>query len=126
MEFVDMIWGYVSPFWNWLVEGLAVHGPKTAAGDINWTFLGLQMGVIALVMALLMQQYGAILIFTILGMIVHVVVDVALPMVRAGAGFELPPVTEMPYLQYIAFLALGYFVAITVLSIIKSVLLPRR
>ena len=126
MEFVDMIWGYVAPVWNWLAAGLAVHGPQTAANEINWTFLGLQMGVIALVMALLMQQYGAILIFTVLGAIVHVVVDVALPMVRAGAGFALPPVTEMPYLQYIAFLALGYFVAITVLSIIKSVLLPRR
>lgn len=126
MEFVDMIWGYVAPVWNWLVAGLAVHGPKTAAGDINWTFLGLQMGVIALVMALLMQQYGAILIFTTLGVIVHVVVDVVLPMVRTSAPFNLPPVTEMPYLQYAAFLALGYFVAITVLSIIKSVLLPRR
>jgi hypothetical protein len=126
MEFVDMIWGYVAPVWNWLAAGLAVHYPPNAGGEINWTFLGLQMGVIALVMALLMQQYGAILIFTVLGAIVHVVVDVALPMVRAGEGFALPPVTEMPYLQYIAFLALGYFVAITVLSIIKSVLLPRR
>ncbi|WBQ13657.1 hypothetical protein L2D00_02955 [Hyphomonadaceae bacterium BL14] len=126
MEFVDMIWGYIAPVWNWLVAGLAVHGPLTAGGEINWTFLGLQMGVIALVMALLMQQYGAILIFTVLGVIVHVVVDVALPMVRAGAEFAMPPVTEMTYLQYAAFLALGYFVAITVLSIIKSVLLPRR
>jgi len=126
MEFVDMIWSYVAPVWNWLVAGLAVHGPQTAGGAINWTFLGLQVGVIALVMALLMQQFGAILIFTVLGVIVHVVVDVALPMVRAGAEFALPPVTEMSYLQYAAFLALGYFVAITVLSIIKSVVLPRR
>lgn len=126
MEFVDMIWGYVAPVWDWLAAGLAVHGPLTADGGINWMFLGLQMGVIALVMALLMQQFGAILIFTVLGAIVHVVVDIALPMVRAGAEFALPPVTEMPYLQYIAFLAAGYFVAITVLSIIKAIVLPRR
>jgi hypothetical protein len=126
MEIVDMIWGYVAPVWNWLAAGLAVHGPQTAANEINWTFLGLQMGVIALVMALLMQQFGAILIFTVLGAIVHVVVDIVLPMVRAGAGFELPPVTDMTYLQYIAFLAAGYFVAITVLSIIKGIVLPRR
>ncbi len=126
MEFVDMIWGYIAPVWNWLVVGLAIHYPPNAGGEINWMFLGLQMGVIALVMALLMQQFGAILIFTVLGAIVHVVVDVALPMVRAGADFALPPVTEMPYLQYIAFLAVGYFVAIAVLSIIKGIVLPRR
>ncbi|KAA5804893.1 hypothetical protein F1654_02530 [Alkalicaulis satelles] len=125
MEIVDMIWGYIAPVWNWLLEGVAAYGPHTAGGDINWMFLGLQMGVIALVMALLMQQFGAILIFTVVAVIVHVAVDIALPMVRAGAGFEMPPVTDMAYLQYLAFAAVGYLIAITVLSMIKSIVLPR-
>ncbi|MCC5995523.1 MAG: hypothetical protein JJU18_04030 [Oceanicaulis sp.] len=125
MEIVDMIWGYVAPIWSWLLEGVAAYGPHTAGGEINWMFLGLQMGVIALVMALLMQQFGAILIFTVVGTIVHVVVDIALPMVRAGAGFEMPPVTDMAYLQYVAFAAVAYLIGITVLFILKSIVLPR-
>lgn len=35
MEFVDMIWGYIAPVWNWLVVGLAIHYPPNAGGEIN-------------------------------------------------------------------------------------------
>jgi len=126
MEFIDQIWAYVAPVWAWLVAGVAAHYPPNAGAEsINWMFLGLQMGVIAVVMALLMQQYGAILVFTIVGVIVHVLVDIVLPMVREGAGFSIPPVTDMAYLQYLAFAAVVYLVGITVLSIIKSIVLPR-
>ncbi len=124
MEFVDQIWAYVQPVWAWLMAGLegSQHG---ASGSVNWIMLGVQMGVIALVMALLMPSYGAILIFTVASVIVHVVVDQVLPMVRDGASFAMPPVTDMVYWQYIAFAAAAYLVGLTVLYIIKSILLPR-
>ncbi|XBQ15970.1 MAG: hypothetical protein ABL308_13560 [Oceanicaulis sp.] len=125
MEFVDQIWAYLAPVWAWLVEGVAAFAPQSADGTINWLFLGVQMGVIALVMALLMPSYGAILIFTVASLIVHVVVDQVLPMVRDGASFAMPPVTDMAYWQYLAFGALAYLVGLTVLYIIKSIVLPR-
>ena len=116
MEFVNQIWAYVEPVWAWLHAGYAAHGAD------SWTMFGIQAGVIALVMALLMQSYGAILIFTIVATIVHVVVDIVLPMVREGAQFAdvIPPYTAMDYWQYVAFLAAFYFVAITVLGMIKA------
>ena len=122
MEFVNQIWTYVEPFWAWLYAGLEAFGPVKANGSIDWVMFGIQGGIIALVMALLMQSYGAIIIFTIVGTIVHVVVDNVLPMVREGAAFTMPPFQAMDYWQYVAFLAAFYFVAITVLSIVKAIL----
>jgi hypothetical protein len=124
MEFVDQIWTYVEPVWAWLMAGLesSSHG---AGGSVNWLMLGVQMGVIAVVMALLMPSYGAILIFTVASVIVHVVVDQVLPMVQNGASFAMPPVTDMLYWQYLAFAGLAYLVGLTVLFIIKSIILPR-
>ena len=124
MEIVDQVWAYLEPVWIWLKEGLYAFGP-IKDGAISWMFLGIQMGVIAIVMALLMQEYGAILIFTVVSVIVHVLVDVLLPMVRDSAAFEMPPLTDMLYWQYLAFAALAYLVGLTVLYIIKAIVLPR-
>jgi len=125
MEFLDPVMPYVEPVWAWLMNGVETFGPDKGDGTVNWLFLGLQMGVIGLVMALLMPSYGAVLIFTVASVIVHVVVDQVLPMVRDGAGFSLPPVTDMVYWQYVAFAALAYLVGLTVLYIIKAIVLPR-
>lgn len=121
MEFLDQVWAYLAPVWSWLMAGVEAHGPVTAQGAVNWTHLGIQMGVIALVMALLMQAYGAVLIFTIVGVVVHVIVDEVLPMVRDGASFSVPPVTDMSYWQYLAFAGAAYLVGITVLYIVKRI-----
>lgn len=119
MEILDTVWGYLEPVWAWLRAGLDMYGPG------NWTELGIQMGVIAVVMALMMQSFGAILIFTVVGVIIHVVVDQVLPMVRDGAAFTMPPVSDMTYWQYVAFLALAYFVGLIVLFLIKSLVFRR-
>ncbi|MCP2670050.1 hypothetical protein NHF40_03815 [Maricaulaceae bacterium EIL42A08] len=125
MEFLDPIMPYIDPVWSWLMAGLAAFGPQTAGGDIAWIPLGIQMGVIGVVMALLMPSYGAILVFTIASTIVHVVVDEAMPIILDGASFAMPPVTDMAYLQYISFAAAAYLVGLTVLYIIKAIVLPR-
>ncbi|MEO1038264.1 MAG: hypothetical protein AAFX09_01870 [Pseudomonadota bacterium] len=122
MEILDTIWVYIEPVWLWLLAGAEMYGPVAADGGVNWLNLGAQMGVIALIMALLMQAYGAILVFTVVGVIVHVIVDQVMPMVLGGADFAIPPVTAVDYWQYLAFAAAGYFVAITVLFILKSLI----
>lgn len=119
MEILDTVWGYLEPVWAWLRAGLDVHGP----GD--WTQLGIQMGVIGVVMALMMQSFGAILIFTVVAIIIHIVVDQVMPMVRDGAAFAIPPVADMSYWQYVAFLAVAYFAALIVLFLVKSIIFRR-
>lgn len=126
MEFLDTLWTYIAPIWAWLEAGLLAHGPTTLeTGDISFMHLGIQMGVIGLVMALLMPSYGAVLIFTIASTIVHVIVDEALPMVRDGLPFSMPPVADITYWQYIAFAAGAYLVGLTLLYIIKAIIFPR-
>ena len=125
MEYLDLVWSYLEPVWIWMMEGLEIYGPIANDGSINWVFLGIQMGVIGLVMALLMPSYGAVLVFTIASVIVHVIVDEVLPIVRDGEAFAFPPVTDMAYLQYLGFAAAAYLVGLTVLYIIKAILLPR-
>lgn len=124
MEFLEPVMAYIDPIWAWLMAGVDAsrHGD---AGGINWTMLGIQMGVIAIVMALLMPNYAAILIFTVVGTIVHVIVDQVLPIIQDGASFAVPDI-NMELAQYLAFVGLGYFVALTVLYTIKAIVLPSR
>jgi hypothetical protein len=126
MEFLDSIMVYLQPGIDWLMPGLMMH-----AGDgsvVDWMTLGIQMGVIAFVLTMLMREFGAILIFTVLGVIIHVIVDIVMPMVRGGAdasSFDVSAFTTqlmtMPYLQYLAALAVGYILMIIVLSILKGI-----
>jgi Na+/citrate or Na+/malate symporter len=127
MEFLDPIMGVVNDVLAFFMPGLLVH-----AGDgamVDWMPLGIQLGVIALVLALLMREFGAILIFTVVGVFIHVIVDVVMPMVQGGegaAGFDaagfFSQLTETNYLLYLGALAAGYFLAIIVLSILKGLI----
>lgn len=127
MEFLDQIMGYIQPAIDFFMPGLVAY-----AGDgvdtVNWTSLGIQLGVIALVLALLMREFGAILIFTVVGVIIHVIVDIVMPMVRGGeaGGFDFSAFvnqfTQTDYLLYLGALAIGYLVAITLLSMIKGLI----
>jgi hypothetical protein len=126
MEFLDPVMGYFNQALAFFMPGLLVH-----AGDgsvVNWMPLGIQLGVIALVLALLMREMGAIIIFTVVGVIIHVIVDVVMPMVRGGGGegFDMTAFisqfTQMDYLLYLGALAIGYFVGIIVLSILKGLI----
>ncbi|MBO6798134.1 hypothetical protein [Maricaulis sp.] len=126
MEFMDQIMGYLQPVLDFFMPGLVAH-----AGDgsvVNWMPLGIQLGVIALVLALLMREFGAILIFTVVGVIIHVIVDNVMPIVRGGesaADFDFAAFgaqfTQTDYLLYLGALAAGYFLSIIVLSIVKGI-----
>jgi len=125
MEFLDQIMGYIQPIIDFFMPGLVAHAGDGVAA-VNWMPLGIQLGVIALVLALLMREFGAILIFTVVGVFIHVIVDVVMPMVRGGGAgdFDIAAFgqqfTQTPYLLYLGALAIGYFVAIIILSMVKG------
>lgn len=123
MEFLNTVKGWFAPVWDFMEPGLIAYAGDGAA--IAWMPLLIQLGVIALVLTILMRSFGAILIFVVVGVIIHVIVDVVMPMVREGAEFAMPPFmadggVNMIYLGYVAALALGYFLSIIVLSILKG------
>lgn len=127
MEFLDQIMGYLQPAIDFFMPGLLAHASVDNAGAVvDWMQLGIQLGVIALVLALLMREFGAILIFTVVGTIIHVIVDQVMPMVRGGGaeGFDFAAFatqfTDMTYLKYLGALAVGYFIGIIILSILKG------
>ncbi len=124
MEYLDQIMGYIQPAIDFFMPGLLAH-----AGDgsvVNWMPLGIQLGVIALVLALLMREFGAILIFTVVGVLIHIIVDTVMPMVRGGGaeGFDISAFIQqfmdMNYLLYLGAIAIGYLVAISILSMLKG------
>lgn len=126
MEFLDQIMGYLQPAIDFFMPGLLAHAGDRAV--VNWMPLGIQLGVIALVLTLLMREFAAILIFTVVGTIIHVIVDVVMPMVRGGGadGFDFAvfanQFTDITYLKYLGALAVGYFIGIIILSILKGLI----
>jgi hypothetical protein len=126
MEFLDQIMGYIQPAIDFFMPGLITYAGD-GVSSVNWMMLGIQLGVIALVLALLMREIGAILIFTVVGVIIHVIVDIVMPMVRGGStGFDfngfVQQFTQTDYLLYLGALAIGYFVAILVLGLVKGLI----
>lgn len=126
MEFLDQIMGYLEPVMNFFMPGLLAY-----AGDgtnVDWVPLGIQIGVISLVLALLMREFGAILIFTVVGVIIHIIVDTVMPMVRGGGadGFDvnvfISQFTQTEYLLYLGAVAIAYLIAIAVLSMLKGLI----
>ncbi len=128
MEFLDPVMGIFNQVLDFFMPGLLAHAGNVDGSAVDWMGLGIQLGVIALVLALLMREIGAIIIFTVVGVIIHVIVDVVMPMVRGGGGegFDMTAFisqfTQMDYLLYLGALAVGYFVGIIVLSILKGLI----
>ena len=131
MEFLDPIMGYVDMALAFFMPGLLAFASVDNAGVVvDWMSLGIQMGVIAAVLTLLMREFGAILIFTVVGVIIHEIVGIVMPMVRGGGegaesfdvGAFAAQFADMNYILYLGALAAGYFLSIIVLSIIKGIL----
>ena len=128
MEFLEPVIGIFNQGLDFFMPGLLAHAGNADGTAVDWMSLGIQLGVIALVLALLMREIGAIIIFTVVGVIIHVIVDVVMPMVRGGGGegFDMnafiSQFTQMDYLLYLGALAIGYFVGIIVLSILKGLI----
>jgi len=126
MEFLDTARGWLDQAYAFFEPGLLMYAGNGEA--VNWMPFLIQFGVIALVLAILLRSAGAILIFTIVGVIIHVIVDVVMPMVRGGGmgdfdfGAFAGNFTDVTYLKYLGALAIAYFFGILILGGIKGML----
>jgi hypothetical protein len=126
MEFLDTARGWFDQAYAFFEPGLLMYAGN--GESVNWMPLAIQVGVIALVLALLLRSAGAILIFTIVGVVIHIIVDVVMPMIRGGGmdGFDFgafaSQFTDVTYLKYLGALAIAYFIGIMILGMIKGML----
>ncbi|WP_421786319.1 hypothetical protein [Hyphobacterium sp.] len=126
MEFLDTARGWLDQAYAFFEPGLLMYAGN--GESVNWMPLAIQVGIIALVLALLLRSAGAILIFTIVGVVIHIIVDIVMPMVRGGGmdGFDFGAFanqfTDVTYLKYLGALAIAYFIGILILGMIKGML----
>lgn len=124
MDVVDRAADWLAGVWDWFYEGIALYAPGSP-GPVDWVWLGVQIGIIALIMTLMMRAYAAVLVFTLLGTAFHVLADIITPMVLEDAPFAAPPIASGLYWQYLSFLLAAYFLAITVLYAFKRAVSAR-
>lgn len=81
--------------------------------------------IIAFVAALLLPAWGRLPAFVVAATVVHLLVDVLMPVIAGGAALRLPSFLELPFWREVAFLLIGYFIVIAVLFLLRRVLLRR-
>jgi hydrogenase-4 membrane subunit HyfE len=81
--------------------------------------------IIAAIAAFLLPSWNRLAMFVVGAAIVHVLVDVLLPVISQGAAFRLPDFLEMPFWRDAAFLLVGYLIVIAVFFFLKKLLLRR-
>jgi hypothetical protein len=123
MALADQAWAFVEPVWSWFMEGVGTYGPG-APNELSWMWLGVQIAAIALIMALMMRAWAAILAFVMIAVFTHVMADIVMPMAMEGAPFRAPPIAAMAYWQYLTFLIAAYTAAIGLLYLLKSAFSP--
>jgi len=79
----------------------------------------LQGLLIALIAAFMMHQWSSVIFFALGATVVHILVDVMVPVLANGAPFRLPPLVEGDYWRYLLTLYVGYLLVITVFYIVK-------
>ncbi len=84
----------------------------------------LQGIIIAVLSAFVLFEYKRILVVALGATIIHVIVDMVIPVIR-GAELKLPPLADGDWWQYVATLYVGYLVVITVFYILKRILIRR-
>jgi len=104
-------------FWNDLNAYL-----QTGFHQIN----ALQGLLIAMGAAYFLHRWANVFAIAIGATVVHVIVDVMLPVLANSAPFRLPPLVDGDYWRYLLALYVGYVLVITVFYIVKRVVLNRE
>lgn len=81
--------------------------------------------LIALVAVLFLATLKRLLIVVIAATLVHLGVDILLPVLTGGQAFQLPPLFEGWYWRYVTVCFVGYLVVISIFAIIKRLLFRR-
>ena len=77
----------------------------------------------AVIAAIMMRAWARLLVVTIGAVVAHILLDVLAPVIAEVSGFELPPLLEAWYWQYVGILLIGYLIVISVLFAIKRLVL---
>mgnify|MGYP001161526862 CR=1 FL=1 len=86
----------------------------------------LQGLLIAIGAAYLMHRWANVFAVAAAATVVHVMVDVMLPVLANSAPFRLPPLVESEYWRYLLTLYVGYLLVITSFFVVKRVVAGRQ
>ena len=81
--------------------------------------------IIALIAALIMPDWRRLPVFTLGAAVVHVLVDLLLPVITGGAALLFPDILELSFWRYVLALLAGYLVALSALMLVRKLLLRR-
>ena len=92
---------------------------QTGFHEIN----ALQGLLIAIIAAIFLHRWAGVFAVAVGATIVHLVLDVMLPVLANNAAFRLPEIIDGNYWRYALTLYVGYLIVISVFYIIKRVVL---
>ncbi len=81
--------------------------------------------IIAALAALIMTSWKRLPTFVVAATLLHVIVDVLLPVVSGGAALRLPDILALTFWREVAFLVVGYLIVIAVFYLLRRLLLRR-
>lgn len=81
--------------------------------------------LIALVAVIFLSSLKRLLIVVIAATLIHLGVDILLPVLTDGQALRLPPIFEGWYWRYVTVCFVGYLVVISILAMIKRLLFKR-
>ena len=85
----------------------------------------LQGLLIAIGAAYFLHKWSSVFAMAVGAVLVHVILDVMIPVLENSAEFKLPPLVEGEYWRYLLTLYVGYLIVITVFYVIKRMVLQR-
>jgi hypothetical protein len=81
--------------------------------------------LIALIAAVVLPDLKRLLVIVLAATVIHLAVDVLIPVIANGAALRLPPILEGAYWRYAAVVLVGYLVVISIFAMIKRLLFNR-
>ncbi len=81
--------------------------------------------LIALVAAIVLPDLKRLPVIVLAATVIHLAVDVLIPVIANGAALRLPPVLEGHYWRYAAVVLVGYLVVISIFAILKRIFFKR-
>lgn len=79
--------------------------------------------LIAMVAAYLLSKWSRIFVVALGATLVHVILDVMIPVLGRNAAFRLPPLVDIEYWRYLLALYIGFLIIIPVFYLIKIIVL---
>jgi hypothetical protein len=79
--------------------------------------------LIAVVAAYFLQRWSRLFVVALGATLVHVALDVMIPVLGRNAAFRLPPLVDVEYWRYVLALYIGFLIVIPVFYLVKILML---